>query len=270
MPMAVRLQEGSSASKKEGPAAVTIAHHRRKRRLSWLFCCCAVSLLHSLRASAQQTDQLQQQLLQLKQQYEQTTQDLQQRIAALEQQIEDQKKLAAKEKETTVSAAELAAEQAVKKTLFGDSKVGSNFQGQLPSQPTYDLLREAETKIEGLQQQVSGFEFHGYFRSGYGVNSRGGEQVAFQAPGAGAKYRLGNETETYGELIFVNNWLNPEHNSDKGWFRTEAMIEANTTLTLSSPAPGGRNPLSAFLFCHMFFSANSLARPSGRKGAKTA
>jgi maltoporin len=76
-------------------------------------------------------------------------------------------------------------------------------------------LREAEEKIEGLRQQVGSFEFHGYFRSGYGQNSEGGQQIAFQAPGAGAKYRLGNEAETYGELIFVNNWLNPKHDADK-------------------------------------------------------
>jgi len=53
--------------------------------------------------------------------------------------------------------------------------------------------------------------------------------VAFEAPGAGAKYRLGNEAETYGELIFVNNWINPDHTSDKAWMKTVAMIEANTT-----------------------------------------
>jgi maltoporin len=80
---------------------------------------------------------------------------------------------------------------------------------------------------------VSGFEFHGYFRSGYGLNSVGGQQVAFQAPGAGAKYRLGNEAETYGELIFVNNWLNPDHNSSQAWMKTEVMVEANTTNSAS-------------------------------------
>ncbi len=179
---------------------------------------------------AQQANDLQLQLRQLKQQYEQTTQELQQRIGALEEQIENQKREATKEKEATVSAAELAAQQAVKKVLLGDAnKVGEKFQGQLSSRPTYDLLQEAETKIEGLQQQVGAFEFHGYFRSGYGLNSTGGQQVAFQAPGAGAKYRLGNETETYGEFIFVNNWLNPDRNSDKAWLKTEVMIEANTT-----------------------------------------
>ena len=53
--------------------------------------------------------------------------------------------------------------------------------------------------------------------------------VAFQAPGAGAKYRLGNETDTYGEMIFVNNWINPNHESDKAWMKTEVLVEANTT-----------------------------------------
>ena len=188
-------------------------------------------------AFAQQDPDLQQQLQEMKQQYEQTTKDMQQRIAMLEQQIQKQSQSAAQQNEAakssdeaTVSAAELAAENAVRKVLFGNSnKVGAQYQGQIPSTPTYDLLQEAETKIAGLQRQLSTFEFHGYFRSGYGLNSQGGQQVAFQAPGAGAKYRLGNEAETYGEFIFVNNWVNPEHDSDRAWFHTEVMLEANTT-----------------------------------------
>jgi maltoporin len=46
------------------------------------------------------------------------------------------------------------------------------------------------------------FEFHGYFRTGTGFNSEGGDQVCFGLPGARSKYRFGNECETYGELIF--------------------------------------------------------------------
>ena len=183
-------------------------------------------------APAQQVDTLQQQLDQLKQQYEQTSQQLQQRIAALEQQIQQQKEANEKEsaKGNAVSAAELAAQQAAQGALSGESnELGAKFQGQLAQEPTYDLLREADTKIEKLQEQMGTFEFHGYFRSGYGLNSVGGQQVAFQAPGAGAKYRLGNEAETYAELIFVNNWLNPEHESSKAWMKTEFMVEANTT-----------------------------------------
>src|ERR1043166_9608419 len=199
-----------------------------------------LALLHT-RASAQQEDDLQQQLQQLKQQYEQTTKDLQQRITMLEQQIEKQNQAAAQQEESakasdeaTVSATQLAAENAVRKVLFGNqNKVGAQYQGAIPSVPTYDLLQEAESKIGGLQQQMGTFEFHGYFRSGYGLNSHGGQQVAFQAPGAGAKYRLGNEAETYGEFIFVNNWVNPDHDSDKAWFKTEVMLEANTSNSAS-------------------------------------
>jgi maltoporin len=182
---------------------------------------------------AQQTDPLQQQLQQLKQQYIDTTRELEQRIAALERQITEQTAASAKAKERTVSAAELAVEDAQKAALGESNQVGSKFQGQLPSEPTYDLLREADQKIAKLQEQANVFEFHGYFRSGYGLNSVGGQQVAFQAPGAGAKYRLGNEAETYGELIFVNNWLNPDHDSSKAWMKTEFMIEGNTSNSAS-------------------------------------
>jgi len=180
--------------------------------------------------AAPQSNDLQKQLEQLKQQYDATTRDLQQRITALEQQIQKQKEENEKAKQGTISAAELAAQQAAQNAVLGgSSQVGAKYQGQLPSEPTYDLLREADTKIEKLQEQVQSFEFHGYFRSGYGLNSQGGQQVAFQAPGADAKYRLGNEAETYGEFIFVNNWLNPDHNNDKAWMRTEVMLEANAT-----------------------------------------
>lgn len=189
---------------------------------------CAISI-----AGAQTSGQLQQQLQELKQQYVETARALDQRIAALEQQIEKERAAAATPKEGTVSAIELAKEAATKSVSSQSNQVGEKFQGAIASAPTYDLLREADQKIEKLQQQVGSFEFHGYFRSGYGQNSAGGQQVAFQAPGTGAKYRLGNEAETYGEFIFVNNWLNPDHGMDKAWMKTEVMIEANTSNSAS-------------------------------------
>jgi maltoporin len=204
------------------------------RPLTCLISSTAMIFFVALPASSQQTDQLQQQLQQLKLQYEQTTRDLEQRITALEQQIDKEKETGGKTKEEAASVVELAAKDAAQNAVFGQSdQVGEKFQGQLSSEPTYDLLGEADLKIAKLQEQVRSFEFHGYFRSGYGLNSVGGQQVAFQAPGADAKYRLGNEAETYGEFIFVNNWLNPEHNSDKAWIKTEVMLEANTTNSAS-------------------------------------
>ncbi|HEY6080004.1 MAG TPA: carbohydrate porin, partial [Polyangiaceae bacterium] len=57
-----------------------------------------------------------------------------------------------------------------------------------------------------VEQVLGGFiDIGGYFRAGYGRDSQGGPLLGFQAPGAPAKYRLGNEAETYGELIFGKN-----------------------------------------------------------------
>jgi maltoporin len=186
----------------------------------------ALLLAVVLPVHGQQTDEVQKQIQQLKQQYEQTTRELQERIAALEQQQKKESEIRENppKKEGVVSAVEDAA-----KVAFGQSKENQGRQGQVPATPTYDQLRDADTRIEKLEEQMKSFEFHGYFRSGYGLNSRGGQQVAFQAPGADAKYRLGNEAETYAELIFVNNWVNPEHDRDKAWIKTEFMIQANTT-----------------------------------------
>ncbi|MBV8902127.1 MAG: hypothetical protein JOZ22_00700, partial [Acidobacteriia bacterium] len=140
----------------------------------WLLGAIAIAI-----ASAQSPTQLEQQLQELKQQYAETTGAMEQRIAALEQQIQSQRAAAATPKEGTVSVEKLAKE-AAEKAVSGDSTdVGATYQGEVPSEPTYDLLREADEKIEKLEDQVKGFEFHGYFRSGYGLNSDGGQQVAF-------------------------------------------------------------------------------------------
>lgn len=45
-------------------------------------------------------------------------------------------------------------------------------------------------------------EFHGYLRTGVGHNSSGGEQACFGLEGV-AKYRLGNECDSYGELLYT-------------------------------------------------------------------
>src|SRR5271170_645801 len=208
---------------------------RWSRPVRWFFWGIAMMPLGVTAAAAQQAAQqsepLQKQVEELKQEYEANNRALLLRIATLEMQIQKEKQAAAESKAGTVSAAELAAQQAAKTAILGgnSNQVGSKFQGDIPQEPTYDFLQEASIKIGKLQQQVGTFEYHGYFRSGYGLNSEGGQQVAFQAPGAGAKYRLGNEAETYGEFIFVNNWLNPDRDFDKAWMKTEVMIEANTT-----------------------------------------
>lgn len=52
-------------------------------------------------------------------------------------------------------------------------------------------------------------DFSGYFRAGYGRTDQDTPQSGFGAPGAPAKYRLGNEGENYGEIALGKNWYVP-------------------------------------------------------------
>jgi maltoporin len=60
----------------------------------------------------------------------------------------------------------------------------------------------AEVSPPGTPDEL-GFRFHGYLRSGLGVDGSGKGQQPFIAPLAPAKYRLGNEAETYLETTFA-------------------------------------------------------------------
>lgn len=126
-------------------------------------------------AAAQSTDDVRQQLQELKVQYEKSTREFQQRIDALEAQINKQGEVSQKETKPgdpqkdasqqapnapTVSTAELAVEVA-KKLGLGEDKIGHEYQGELSSEPSYDFLNEAESKIKKLNEKVDSFEFHG-------------------------------------------------------------------------------------------------------------
>jgi maltoporin len=114
------------------------------------------------------------------------------------------------------------------------------------------------------------FEFHGYMRSGFGLNERLGDQEAFQAPGASAKYRLGNETETYIELTLQTNW---QGEAGGPWFSakvTPALITGNSnTFTQINPfalreayAEGGNvlasQPGMSFWAGHRFYQRHDV------------
>ena len=120
-------------------------------KLGWIL---AALLSVVLSVHAQQGDDVQKQIQQLKQQYEQTTRELQERIAALEQQLK--KEAANREdppKRQAVSEVELAVQDAAKVTLR-QSKENQSLQVQVPAAPTYDQLRDADTRMEKLEQQV--------------------------------------------------------------------------------------------------------------------
>jgi maltoporin len=76
-------------------------------------------------------------------------------------------------------------------------------------------------------------EFHGYFRSGFGMNGEGGKMEAFKAPGAGAKYRLGNESDTYGEIGLTHNWLRLDDPAASPYVRTTVMMSYSTKNSFS-------------------------------------
>ena len=180
---------------------------------------------------AQTTQELQQQIQQMKQLYEQQIAALEGRIASLEQannaaaHVVQEGTISVKDLQAEV-AKDVAAQEQEKLTKSQKTEIE---QTELANTPQYDAIQDSIKVVQELQQQVKQFEFHGYLRSGQGLNSEGGQMVAFQAPGAPAKYRLGNEADTYGELIFVNNWINPSHDPNKAWMKTEVLVQANTT-----------------------------------------
>jgi len=76
-------------------------------------------------------------------------------------------------------------------------------------------LRDAETKIEKLEEQARALNSTDIFVP---VTVSTTEAAAGRVPGSWSwrEIPVGEEAETYGELIFANNWLNPERDSDKG------------------------------------------------------
>jgi maltoporin len=133
------------------------------------------------------------------------------------------------------AAADQASREKTERTIAGKNEGKT---------PTYQNLNDQENPAI---QQAKAFEFHGYLRSGEGINSHGGQQVAFEAPGAPAKYRLGNETDTYGEFVFANNWINTHAPQDHAWFHTEVLISADTTESAQGDSTDTFNLKEAFV-----------------------
>lgn len=138
---------------------------------------------------AQEADQaalIRQEIQQMRKDYEARIQQMELRIAELEQ---DQKKVSA----TTAAA---PATQNIPPHSHVASSSPHSAKGGVASS---DVVIPEGFKFEDV---TKGFTFNGYFRAGYGVNGNGDTMEAFKAPGAGSKYRLGNETETYVETAF--------------------------------------------------------------------
>ena len=70
------------------------------------------------------------------------------------------------------------------------------------------------------------FDFYGYMRAGYGIDSDGTKQTRFKAPGAVTAYRLGNETDTYMEPGF--SWYHAGDSADDPVFGTHFRLAYST------------------------------------------
>ena len=167
--------------------------------------------LSAIAQTNSEAEQIRQELRQLKQDYQQRIDRLEERLRALEAPgaptvTNVPPKPAAFGQKPATPPAETAqmTNAAAAARQFADEQFRSYSESQ-------EGLRLSEPAVrERLEQVLQDYvEFHGYFRAGYGRDNQGGPQVGFQAPGALSKYRLGNEAENYGEIMFAKNFYVP-------------------------------------------------------------
>ena len=146
--------------------------------------------------------------------------DYDRRIESLEKRLTD----------LTAAHDHAAATAAESKAIAEQAKENADEAKNVANETKRKLAEYATTPyFDTLEGGVArGFEFHGYLRSGFGLNERGEAQADFRIPYSLGHYRLGNEPGTYGEFAFVQNWINPDRSSDKAWFKTEVMVSAET------------------------------------------
>jgi maltoporin len=174
--------------------------------------------------STNELGQVRQEMEQLKQEYEQMQQAYEMRFKKLDEHLKQLE--AANPQPATVSVAMVSAPRpaapassqadtiaAGQNAAQSENQAGelqnpfleptSSIQLSLAEQPNKPIRDRLETVLRNY------IDVTGYFRAGYGRDDEGGPQVGFQAPGALAKGRLGNEAENYGELIFSKNFYLP-------------------------------------------------------------
>jgi maltoporin len=104
------------------------------------------------------------------------------------------------------------------------------------------------------------FEFHGYLRSGFGLTEQGGKMEAFKAPGAGAKFRLGNEADTYGEAALVNNWLRKDDPLASPYVRSTVRVSFSTLENFSYDSLNNQAQGNDFALREAFVEAGNVFR----------
>lgn len=189
-----------------------------------LFFTTALAILPAVSfAQLTETEKIRTELQELKAHYESRIQDLEERLQQLEA-GHSQTDIASSTKVTTRprSASQIPSVNTFneKDPLSGEKVDG--FSSRNMSQTLNPFLSQTEYRYRQPPGQDSLYDervehvledyldINGYLRAGFGVNDKGSSQVGFIAPTAPAKYRLGNEAENFGELIFGKNIYPPE------------------------------------------------------------
>jgi maltoporin len=183
-----------------------------------------------LAEEADQVDQaalIRQEIQQMRKEYEARIKQMETRIAELEQ---DQKKAPVVTPTPPVAP---APQNIPAHSHVAASSSPYSAKGGVASS---DVVIPEDFKFESVTQ---GFTFNGYFRAGYGVNGNGDTMEAFKAPGAGSKYRLGNEAETYIETDF--GYTFPELDLPSG---TEFQVHFMPAFVLQNSRDDARSDIS--------------------------
>jgi maltoporin len=168
--------------------------------------------------------QVRQEMEQLKQEYEQLTLGYEQRLSKLEDRLKQLENSGAEP--AIVSAALVSKAKPASNSTSQASPNTPNQQSPTPAVQTNQPSQPFQEATDSIQLALAAQEdartrermervlreyvdITGYFRAGYGRDDQGGPQAAFQAPGALAKGRLGNEAENYGEVAIGKNFYLP-------------------------------------------------------------
>ena len=155
-------------------------------------------------AKGSEADLIRQELQALKVEHERRIQALEERLQQLESAPPSPVPVAASTPAPTPVAP--APVQVAGTPSGSGAKEKREFQGDTETRERA-LLHETHPYAERVEQVLGGFvDIKAYLRAGFGRNSEGGPQVGFQAPGAQAKYRLGNEAETYAEITIAKDF----------------------------------------------------------------
>ena len=102
--------------------------------------------------------------------------------------------------------------------------------------------RPAAAVVAGMALLAAGsaaavpMEFEGYFRSGAGSSNEGGKEVCYRLPGSVVWFRLGNECDTYADLVFKSTLGEVDGTTFKSTFRFSYGTQGIANWEQTSPS----------------------------------